>query len=68
MRTRPAPAGLHLVGEDSSVLEKATGEYHKTVGWIFVGLDLQCSEKRALKPKGSRAKALFLVSSYSAFY
>ena len=35
MRTRPAPAGLHLVGEDSRALEKATGEYHKTVGWIF---------------------------------
>lgn len=31
MRTRPVPAGLHLVGEDSSVLEKATGEYHKMI-------------------------------------
>lgn len=25
---------LHMVEEDSSVLEKATGEYHKTVIWV----------------------------------
>ena len=25
---------LHCIDEDSSVLEKATGEYHKTVFWL----------------------------------
>lgn len=26
--------GLHMVWEDYDVLEKATGEYHKTVMWV----------------------------------
>ena len=26
--------GLHYIIEDSAVLEKATGEYHKTVNWL----------------------------------
>ena len=25
---------IHMVEEDSSILEKATGEYHKTVSWV----------------------------------
>lgn len=26
--------GLHYIDEDSSVLEKATGEFHKEAGWL----------------------------------
>lgn len=26
--------GLHYIDEDSSVLEKATGEYHREAGWL----------------------------------
>ncbi len=25
---------IHMINEESSVLEKATGEYHKTVWWV----------------------------------
>ena len=26
--------GLHYIEEDSNILEKATGEYHKKAGWL----------------------------------
>ena len=26
--------GLHYIDEDSSILEKATGEFHKEAGWL----------------------------------